>query len=141
MKPHLSLVTLGVEDLARAVAFYRDGLGWPVRFENESVVFLQLNGLLLSLYGKRDLAEDIGTDSDGTGFHRFTLAHNVSSRAAVDAVMRDAEAAGARIIKPAAEAFWGGYSGYFADPDGFYWEVAHNPDMPDLAADHDRETT
>ncbi len=135
MKPHLSLVTLGVDDLARAAKFYRDGLNWPVRFENESVVFLQLNGLLLSLYPKNALAEDAGiTSGEGRGFAGFSLAHNVGSEEAVDTVMREAEAAGAHIVKPARKAFWGGYSGYFADPEGYLWEVACNSGMPDLAA-------
>lgn len=136
MKPHLSLITLGIDDLARAKRFYRDGLGWPVRFENESIVFLDLGGLALALYARHDLAADIGVDArdEGEGFRGMTLAHNVESPGAVDAVLREAAAAGATIVKPAERAFWGGYSGYFADPDGFYWEVAYNPGMPDLAA-------
>lgn len=136
MKPHVSLITLGVTDLARAAAFYRDGLGWPVRFENDQVIFFQLNSLMLGLFPREALAEDAGvTFAADAGSPRMALAHNVSSPEAVDAVMREAEAAGGRIVKPAARAFWGGYSGYFADPDEFLWEVAHNPDMPDLAAE------
>jgi len=138
MQPHVSLITLGVHDVARAKVFYGNGLGWPVRFENESIIFFQLNGLVLALYGKHALAEDAGmsVDTDSAPqFPGFALAHNVGSTDAVDAVMRDAEAAGAHIVKPAADVFWGGYSGYFADPDGFLWEVAYNPYAPDLAAD------
>ncbi|MFW6060243.1 MAG: VOC family protein [Phycisphaeraceae bacterium] len=136
MKPHVSLITLAVDDLPRAAAFYRDGLGWPVRFANDDIIFLQLNGLLLGLFPKEQYARDVGVDTLADGAPpRVAFAHNVSSPEAVDAVLRDAEAAGGRIVKPARQAEWGGYSGYFADPDGFLWEIAHNPHMPDLAAE------
>ncbi|MDN3523637.1 VOC family protein [Halomonas ramblicola] len=127
----MSLITLGVEDLARARRFYAEGLGWQVGMavENE-VVFFQLNGMILSLYSRADLAKDAGVPDAGSGFAGVSLAHNVGSEAEVDAVLDEAQRAGGRIVKPAAKAEWGGYSGYFADPDGHLWEVAHNPYFP-----------
>lgn len=130
MQPHLSLITLGVADLPAARAFYQR-LGFSELPESqEGVAFLRLqNGLLLSLYGRTALAEDAGVPDDGQGFPRFSLAHNVGSPAEVDAVLAEAVAAGARLVKAGQSVFWGGYSGYFADPDGFLWEVAFNPFM------------
>jgi catechol 2,3-dioxygenase-like lactoylglutathione lyase family enzyme len=130
MEQRLSVVTLGVADLARARAFYEDGLGWrPSSASNDQVVFIQLGGIVLGLYGREALtAEASLTLADGFG--GMALAYNVRERTEVDAVLATAEAAGARILKPAAETFWGGYSGYFADPDGHPWEVAHNPFWP-----------
>ena len=135
MEPRISLITLGVNDLARARRFYVEGLGLPVRDAgSDEVVFLQMGpGQLLGLWGKDDLAEDAGVSSEGAGFRRFALAHNVDSREEVDAVLDQAVRAGAKLLKPGTEAFWGGYTGYFEDPDGFIWEVAWNPLMPDLA--------
>jgi uncharacterized protein len=127
MEQRLSLVTLGVSDLGRSRRFYEDGLGWKRGNENESVAFYQLPGSILALWSRASLAEDAGISEGGTGFGGMTLAYNARSRADVDAVLAEAEAAGARMLKPAAETFWGGYSGYFADPDGHIWEVAHNP--------------
>lgn len=129
MEPRISLVTLGVQDLERAIAFYRDGLGLPMRPGSEGVAFFELRGTWLSLYPRDELAADATVPEAGTGFRGFSLAHNVSSRDAVDAVIAHAVAVGATLVKPAQEVFWGGYSGYFADPDGFLWEVAHNPFM------------
>ena len=129
MKPKISLVTLGVRDFATSLAFYRDGLGFPVdsHTEGEEHCMLRLEGTWLSLYPRDKLAED-ATVADGVaGFPGFSLAHNVASRAEVDAVFAQAVSAGAKGVKPPQEVFWGGYSGYFADPDGFLWEVAHNP--------------
>jgi uncharacterized protein len=123
----LSLVTLGVADLDRARRFYEEGLGWKRANEEESVVFFQLPGMVLGLWSRKDLAEDTGLDDGGASFSGMTLAYNTRSRAEVDVVMAEAEKAGGRVLKPAAETFWGGYSGYFADPDGHPWEVAHNP--------------
>jgi catechol 2,3-dioxygenase-like lactoylglutathione lyase family enzyme len=134
MKPRVSLVTLGVADLARSRRFYVDGLGLPVRdIGSEAVVFLQMGATVLALWGRQDLAEDAGVSPEGSGFRSFSLAHNVTSKAEVDALLRQAVEAGGTLIKPATDAVWGGYTGYFADPDGFLWEVAWNPDMPDLA--------
>lgn len=127
MEARLSLITLGVADLARARAFYL-ALGFPLRPESqESVVFLQLNGLWLSLYPRAALAEDVGCAAAGSGFRGITLAHNVRSKEEVAQVLAQAEAAGGRIVKPAQDVFWGGHSGYFADPDDHLWEVAFNP--------------
>lgn len=127
MEQRLSLVTLGVSDLERARRFYEDGLGWRRANEDGSVVFFQLPGAVLGLWSRASLAEDAGLADAGATFSGMTLAYNARSREEVDAVIAEAEAAGGRVLKPAAETFWGGYSGYFADPDGHPWEVAHNP--------------
>lgn len=131
MKPKLHLVTLGVEDVPRALRFYRDGLGWPVsKASQEEVAFLPLGGVVLALWSKRSLAEDARLDGDGHGFRGFALAQNVASPEQVDEALRAAARAGGRITKPGARTEWGGYSGYFSDPDGNLWEVAHNPFWP-----------
>ena len=131
MEPRISIITLGVTDLSRAVAFYRDGLGLPIRDGGfDGIAFFALRGAWLALYPREALAADAGVSSPERGFGGVTLAHNVASRETVDAVLAEAEAAGAHIVKPAAEAFWCGYSGYFADPDGHLWEVAWNPYLP-----------
>lgn len=129
MEQRLSLVTLGVADLARARAFYADGLGWtPTDVGSEEIVFFQLAGIAFGLYGRDDLAADAGLDdASGSGFGGIALAHNTRTREEVDTVLALAERAGATIVKPAEDAFWGGYSGYFADPDGHLWEIAWNP--------------
>ena len=134
MKPRITLLTLGVDDLDRAVTFYRDGLGLPTRgivgteFPHGAVAFFQLQaGLKLAVWPRKSLSHDTGIPLGATSATEFTIGHNVGSKAEVDAVMRQAEAAGGAIVKPAAEAFWGGYSGYFQDPDGHLWEVAWNP--------------
>jgi hypothetical protein len=127
MKPRISMITLGVRDIARSVRFYRDGLGFPQLDSPPDVAFFTLAGSWLGLYGREALAEDATVPSTGSGFPGFALAHNVASEAEVDAVMASAQKAGATIVKPAQKVFWGGYSGYFGDPDGFLWEVAHNP--------------
>ncbi len=129
MKPKISLIGLGVSDFARSMAFYRDGLGFePHNYtEGEDHVMFRLEGTWLSLYPRGLLADDAAVSPEGSGFAGFTLAHNVASRAEVDEVFAFAVACGARAMKPPREVFWGGYSGYFADPDGFLWEVAHNP--------------
>ena len=131
MKPHLSMVTLGVADLERATIFYRDGLGLPVEGDFEGVTFFKLRGSWLSLFPRDELAKDANAAAStcsGVGV-RFTLAHNVASKTEVNEVLRQAEAAGAQILKAPQEAFWGGYHGFFADPDGFVWEVAWNPHL------------
>ena len=126
MEQRLSLVTLGVADLGRARAFYA-ALGWKTGAEPaDDVVFFQSGGMIVALWGRSQLAEDSGvTDSGGWG--GVTLAHNVRSPEEVDAVIAEAEAAGATIARRGAATFWGGYSGVFVDPDGHPWEVAHNP--------------
>jgi catechol 2,3-dioxygenase-like lactoylglutathione lyase family enzyme len=123
----ISLISLGVEDLDRSIEFYRDGLGLPLRDGPSGIAFFMTSGTWLSLYPREKLAEDAKVEAVGSGFRGFTLAHNVRTREAVDEVMREAVAAGAQIQKRPEEASWGGYSGYFRDPDGFLWEVAWNP--------------
>ena len=126
MEQRVSLVTLGVADLARARAFY-EGLGWTTGAGvGDDVVFFQAGGMILALWSREQLAEDSGV-ADSGGWGGVTLAHNVRSPAEVDAVMATAEQAGATIARPAGTTFWGGYSGVFVDPDGHPWEVAHNP--------------
>jgi catechol 2,3-dioxygenase-like lactoylglutathione lyase family enzyme len=128
MHPSLSVITLGVEDLQRSRRFYCEGLGFrAARGSDENIVFLQAGGVVLGLYPRKLLAEDAMLPHAGSGFGGITLARNVASKAEVDAALEQAERAGARILKSAREVFWGGYSGYFADPDGHPWEVAYNP--------------
>lgn len=134
MKPRITLITLGVDDLERSVRFYRDGLGLPTagivgrEFEYGAVAFFDLQaGLKLALWPRRSIAHDAGLAAAGPAPGNVTLAHNVSSRAEVDAVMDEARGAGAVVVKAAAETFYGGYAGYFADPDEHLWEVAWNP--------------
>jgi catechol 2,3-dioxygenase-like lactoylglutathione lyase family enzyme len=136
MQPRITLITLGVDDLERAVAFYRDGLGLPTQgivgreFEHGAVAFFDLQaGLRLALWARDDIAHDTSLPKSGRSPTEFTLAHNVRRRADVDAVMAQAAQAGARIVKPAHDTFWGGYAGYFADPDDHVWEVAWNPQL------------
>jgi len=126
VEQRLSLVTLGVADLARARAFY-EALGWGTgAAPADDVVFFQSGGMIVALWGRDQLAEDSGVE-DGGGWGGVTLAHNVRSPEEVDAVIAEAEKAGARIARPGGATFWGGYSGVFVDPDGHPWEVAHNP--------------
>lgn len=139
MEQRVSLITLGVADLPRSRRFYEEGLGWTASAASqESIVFFQLGGIGLALYGRAALAEDAGLpdrhDADGGGFGGITLAHNVRSKEEVDSLLALAERAGGRLLKPGQSVFWGGYSGYFADPDGHPWEVAWNPFAP-LAED------
>lgn len=128
MKPRISVLTLGVDDLERAVRFYRDGLGLATEgivgteFEYGAVAFLDVQpGLRLALWPRRSIAHDSGVPLTPPSATEMTIGHNVNSRDEVDAVMKEAAAAGARIVKPPHETFWGGYSGYFADPDGHLW--------------------
>ncbi|BBI99108.1 glyoxalase [Ferrigenium kumadai] len=134
MKPRISLITLGVDDLERSLAFYRDGLGLPTQgiigteFEHGAVAFFDLNaGLKLAIWQRANIAYDCGVPLGAPSSTEFTLGHNVASKAEVDTVMEQAKKAGAVIVKSAQDAFWGGYSGYFKDPDGHLWEVAWNP--------------
>lgn len=128
MRPNLNLVTLGVQDFERALKFYRDGLGWqPSSASQGDVAFFPLGGVVLALYPRDKLAEDAQVSPEGSGFAGLTLAYNAKSQAEVDEVLQTVERLGATIVKPAETVFWGGYSGYFADPDGHLWEVAWNP--------------
>lgn len=127
MEQRLSLVTLGVRDLAAARAFYHR-LGWKEsRASNEDVAFFQVGGLIFGLWGRASLVEDAGAEKPGKGFANISLAHNVRTRAEVDRILKKAAKAGATITKPAEEKFFGGYGGYFADLDGFSWEITWNP--------------
>jgi catechol 2,3-dioxygenase-like lactoylglutathione lyase family enzyme len=135
MKSRVSYITLGVDDLERALRFYRDGLGLPTEGilgandEEGGVVFFKLaGGAVLALWPRASIARDTGLEAGPASVTEFTLAHNVASMDEVDAVMAQAGQAGARILKPAQKTFWGGYSGYFQDPDGHVWEVAWNPE-------------
>ncbi|MHC2070573.1 VOC family protein [Bremerella sp. T1] len=129
MEPRVSLITLGVADLERSLKFYRDGLGLPTTWTGDrGVVFFQTTGTCLALYPLDKLAEDVGEDWIGEKPARFTgiaLAHNVRQKDEVDQILQQAEAAGAKIEKPGQDTFWGGYSGYFSDLDGYLWEVAY----------------
>ena len=134
MKPRITLLTLAVADLERSLAFYRDGLGWPTKgivgreFEHGAVVFFELaGGLKLALWGRDDLAHDTGLAAGTPDPPAVAIAHNVAQREEVDQVMAEAKRAGAAIVKAPHETFYGGYAGYFRDPDGHLWEVAWNP--------------
>ena len=134
MKPRISVITIGVDDLARSLAFYRDGLGLATEgiigteFEHGAVVFFDLQaGLKLALWPRNSLAHDSKLPVTAPSATEFSLGHNVASRAEVDAVMDQARKTGAVIVKPAQDTFYGGYAGYFQDPDGHLWEVAWNP--------------
>jgi uncharacterized glyoxalase superfamily protein PhnB len=127
MKPRISMITLGVRDLASAITFYEEGLGFPRMDSPPEVAFFTLNGTWLGLYGREALAEDAQITAEGNGFEGFSLSHNVSSESEVDEVMAQAVEAGATLVKTPQNVFWGGYSGYFRDLDGHLWEVAHNP--------------
>lgn len=134
MKPRISLLTLGVDDLARSLRFYKDGLGLKTEgivgaeFEHGAVAFFDLqNGLKLAIWSRKNIAHDSGLPLEKPSATEFTIGHNVSSKAEVNAVMEQARQAGAKIVKPAQDTFWGGYAGYFQDPDGHLWEVAYNP--------------
>jgi catechol 2,3-dioxygenase-like lactoylglutathione lyase family enzyme len=133
MDPRITLITLGVSDLPRAVRFYGDGLAWPTTYqEGGEVAFFNTAGTRLSLYPLNHLASDIGPDVAPArhAFTGLTIAHNVRNKEDVAKVLALAERAGGKIVKPAQDVFWGGHSGYFTDPDGFHWEVAWNPHNP-----------
>ena len=136
MKPRISVLTIGVDDLERALRFYRDGLGLPTEgivgkeFEFGAVAFLPLqSGLQLALWPRKSIARDCGLEVTPPSPTDVTVGHNVSSRAEVDAVMKQASAAGATIVKPAQDTFFGGYAGYFLDPDQHLWEIIWNPQL------------
>jgi len=135
MKPRITLITIGVDDLERSVRFYRDGLGLPTEgiigteFEYGAVAFFDLDGVKLALWPRASLSHDSGLQVGPRSATEFCLAHNVRTKPEVDAVMQQARNAGAVIVKSAGDTFYGGYAGYFADPDGHLWEVAWNPEM------------
>jgi catechol 2,3-dioxygenase-like lactoylglutathione lyase family enzyme len=130
LAPRLSIVTLGVANVPKARAFY-ESLGWQASAASQdAIAFFQLSGVVLGLFERNALADDAHVAPAGDGFRSVTLAHNVGSEAEVDAALAHAEACGARLVKPATKVFWGGYSGYFSDPDGHLWEVAYNPFFP-----------
>ena len=131
MNQHIHLITLGVGDFERSKKFYSETLGWkPSSASNEDIAFFQAGGIVLSIYPRAKLAEDALGDPSGTGFAGFTLAYNAQSEAEVDEVIADLKAKGVKILKEPQKVFWGGYSSYFADPDGYCWEVAYNPFFP-----------
>lgn len=134
MKPRITVITLGVDDLERSLVFYRDGLGlstqgiFGTEFEYGAVAFFDLHaGLKLAIWPRKSIAHDTGITSGQPSATEFTIGHNVASKNEVDAVMEQARQAGALIVKPAQPAFWGGYAGYFQDPDQHLWEVVWNP--------------
>lgn len=130
MEPRISLITLAVTDLERAAAFYQDGLGLPRLPTPPSVAFFELGKTWLALWSRESLAADAGVAPEGSGFRGFALAHNVRSPAEVDALLARAAECGGTVTQAGHPTDWGGYAGYFSDPDGFLWEVAHNPDFP-----------
>jgi uncharacterized protein len=132
MEPRISFVTLGVADLARSIRFYEGVLKLPRRKTPPDVAFFEMGLTWLALYPRELLAKDAGVPAEGHGFSGFALAHNVRSEAEVDALLNQAAAEGGRLVKVGQRAEWGGYAGYFADPDGFLWEVAWNPQFPHL---------
>ncbi len=139
MKPHITVITLGVTDLERSVAFYREGLGFPTKgiigreFEHGAVAFFELQGgLKLAVWPRESIAHHTGLPIRTPSPTEFTLGHNVGSKEEVDVIMNQARAAGATIVSQPEEAFWGGYAGSFQDPDGHLWEVVWNPDLQDL---------
>jgi catechol 2,3-dioxygenase-like lactoylglutathione lyase family enzyme len=134
MKPRITVITIGVDDLERSLAFYRDGFGWKTEgiigkeFEHGAVVFFDLQpGLKLALWLRKSLSHDSGLALAPASATELSIGHNVASKAEVDAVMAQAKKAGAVVVKPAQDTFWGGYAGYFQDPDGHLWEVVWNP--------------
>lgn len=130
MEPRVTFITLGVQDVGRSRKFY-EALGFKASSASQpSVTFFDAGGVVLALFGRDALAEDASVPADGSGFSGFALAHNVNSESDVDRTLHEAVAAGAKLLKPGQKVFWGGYSGYFSDPDGHLWEVAYNPFMP-----------
>ena len=128
MNQHLHLVTLGVKDFEKSKKFYGETLGWkPASASSDDVAFFQAGGIVLSIYPREKLAEDALTSAKGSGFAGFTLAYNAGSESEVDEIIADLKSKGVKIVKEPQKVFWGGYSSYFADPDGYLWEVAHNP--------------
>ena len=129
MKPRISMITLGVSDLDKSIKFYKEGLGFPRMESSPEIAFFTLNGSWLSLYIRESLAEDATVSPEGSGFNGFTLSHNVASESEVDQIIEHSVSVGAILVKTPQKVFGGGYSGYFKDPDGYLWEVAHNPNF------------
>ena len=127
MRPRISMISLGVSDLEKSIEFYEEGLGFPRIESPPEIAFFTLNGSWLGLYNRESLAEDAMVSSEGSGFNGFTISHNVASESEVDQIIGQAVSVGATLVKPPQKVFWGGYSAYFKDPDGFLWEVAYNP--------------
>ncbi len=127
MEPRISVITLGVSDMEQSIRFYRDGLGLPMRDDKPPVAYFQLQGTWLALFPSDSLARYANVGPEGHGFTRVTLSCNVPSRQEVDHTLDEAERAGATIVKPPADFSWGGYGGWFADPDGHLWEIVWNP--------------
>lgn len=131
MEQRITLITIGVDDLPRSKKFYTETFGWiPEESSSDDVVFFKLNGVMLSLFPRTELAKDAGVSPDGSGFRPFSLAHNLRSEQEVDAAVAAVRTKGAVVIKEPQHVFWGGYSGYVADPDGNLWEFAYNPFLP-----------
>lgn len=135
MKPHISIITLGVKSVKDSTAFYKS-LGLPTT-ESDAITFIKMPTVWMALYGLEDLAKDAGLPVDKCGFSGVTLAHNVLSREQVDKVIDEAKSIGAKVCDSPKEREWGGYSGYFKDPDGYLWEIAFNPYSPEIAIDED----
>jgi catechol 2,3-dioxygenase-like lactoylglutathione lyase family enzyme len=131
MKQHVHLITLGVRDFETSKKFYTETMGWkPSSSSNEEISFFQAGGVVLSIYQREKLAEDALVDPEGNGFGGFTLAYNAQSEEEVDKIIGDLKSKGVKILKEPQKVFWGGYSSYFADPDGNCWEIAYNPFLP-----------
>jgi catechol 2,3-dioxygenase-like lactoylglutathione lyase family enzyme len=131
MNQRLHIITLGVRDFKTSFEFYSKTLDWkPSKNSNDDIAFFQAGGVVLAIYPREKLAEDAMVSPEGSGFAGFTLAHNTRSEAEVDEIIADLKAKGVKIVKEPQKVFWGGYSSYFADPDGFLWEVAYNPFFP-----------
>lgn len=130
MQQRITLITLGVSDLKKSKTFYQEVFGWsPLANSNDDIIFFQLNGIQLALFAANALAEDAGITHEGTGFKKFSIAHNLRSEKEVDLLFEELKLKGAKITKQPQKVFWGGYSGYVADPDGNLWEIAFNPFM------------
>ena len=129
LQPYMSMITLGVDNMPAAIKFYEEGLGFPRMESPPTVAFFTLEGAWLGLFGRKELAEDANVPFEPAGFNSVAIAHNVGSPEDVDTVLGKAVAAGATLTKAGQKVFWGGYSGYFRDPEGHLWEVAHNPFM------------
>ena len=130
MNQHLHIITLGVRDFEASKKFYTETLGWKISRPQEGIAFFQAGGVVLALFPREELAKDALVDAGGHGFAGISLAHNANSEAEVDEIIGDLRSKGVKIVKEPQKVFWGGYSSYFADPDGFLWEVAHNPFFP-----------
>ena len=130
MNQHLHIITLGVRDFEASKKFYTETLGWKISRPQEGIAFFQAGGVVLAIFPREELAKDALVDLEESGFSGFTVAYNARSESEVDQIIADLKAKGVKIVKEPQKVFWGGYSSYFADPDGFLWEVAYNPFFP-----------